>query len=98
FGSCTVHVTAALGTTAPDPSCTCACRGSWALIASVDVEGFTTMVATWGVASGAVLPPQDQLDSATSSTVARVRPILDMLPLPPSAPRHVNHRDARHRP
>ena len=35
------------------------------------------IVATWGVASGPVLP-HDQLESATMSMVVSVRPILDM--------------------
>src|SRR5258705_13208545 len=64
FGSCTVQVTAAPGTGTPDPSCTCACKGSWALIASVEGDGLTTIVATSSVASGAVLL-HDQFDSAT---------------------------------
>src|SRR6476619_5101950 len=77
FGSCTVQVMAAPGTGLPDPSSTCACSGSWALRTSVEVAGLTMIVATCGVASGAVLP-HDQLESATATMVVSVRPILDI--------------------
>src|SRR5919112_3994612 len=81
FGSCTVQVTSAAGTIAPDPSFTCACSASWALSASVELMGLTTIVATLGDSSGAVLP-HDQPDSATTTTLASVRPLLVMSSLP----------------
>src|SRR5512133_338000 len=77
LGSCTVHVMAASGMIVPDPSCTSACSGSWSLRAIVEVAGLTTIAATSGLASGAVLP-QDQLDNATTIMAASVRPLLDM--------------------
>jgi hypothetical protein len=81
LGSCTVQVTAAPGTIAPDPSCTSACKGSRALRAIVELGGLTTIPATSGIASGAVLP-HDQLESATMTmVVASVHPLLDMSPL-----------------
>src|SRR6476469_8695576 len=96
FGSCTVQVTEASGTIVPDPSCTRACKGSCALSARVEVDGVTTMAATCGVASGAVLL-HDHPDHATTTAVASVRPILDMSPPLPSTPQHVIHRDAPRR-
>jgi hypothetical protein len=81
LGSSTVHVMVASGTISPDPSCTWACRGSCALSASVDRAGLTTIEATCGVASGAVLP-HDQLDNATMTTLASACPLLDMPSIP----------------
>src|SRR6478672_2619916 len=78
FGSCTVQVIVAPGTSAPDASRTCACNGSWASIASVEIVGLTTIVATCGGASGAVPPAHDQLDSATQAIPVNVRPLVDM--------------------
>src|SRR5690242_9276697 len=79
LGSCTVHVTVAPGTIAPDPSRTSACRGSCVLSTIVDVAGLTTIPATPSVASGAVLP-HDQPESATA-TIAVASVLLDMPPL-----------------
>jgi hypothetical protein len=81
LGSSTVQVMGASGTISPDPSCTWACRGSWALSASVERAGLTTIEATCGVASGAVLL-HDQLDNATMTTLASVCPLLGMPPTP----------------
>jgi L-cystine uptake protein TcyP (sodium:dicarboxylate symporter family) len=44
---------------------------------SVDAAGVTVIAATCDVASGAVLP-HDQFESATTTVVVSVRPILDM--------------------
>src|SRR6476620_10798188 len=86
FGSCTVQVIVAPGTSAPDASRTCACNGSWASIASVEIVGLTTIVATFGGASGAVLPAHDHPDSATSPIPAHVRPLVDIPSLPCLSP------------
>src|SRR5947208_1244064 len=80
FGSCTVQMIVA-GTAAPDASCTCACNGSVASIASVETAGLTTTVATLGGASGAVPPAHDQLDSAIRSILTNVRRLVDMASL-----------------
>ncbi|HEX7979731.1 MAG TPA: hypothetical protein VF461_14075 [Gemmatimonadaceae bacterium] len=91
LGSCTVQATTASGILAPDTSCTSAFRGSWALSASVEVAGLTTIVATCGVTSGVVLP-HDQLERATATAIAGVRPLLDMSPLLPLATSPRSHR------
>jgi hypothetical protein len=46
----------------------------------VELAGLTTIAATFGATSGAVLP-HDQLDSATTIMVASVRSLLDISPL-----------------
>src|SRR6187397_2878466 len=69
----TVHVTEASGTSSPAAFRTSAWSGSCALSEMVGAEGFTTMSATDGVASGCVLLPHDQL--ATAAIAARVRRI-----------------------
>src|SRR5215204_1026862 len=94
LGSCTVQVMSASGTMAPDPSCACAWRGSWALSASVELAGLTTIAATCGVASGAVLP-HDQLDIATMTAVTSVRSLPDMLPLLSRAAPHLSDPHVR---
>src|SRR5688572_15148766 len=58
------------------------------------MAGLTTIAATCGVASGAVLP-HDQLDSAATTTVASVRPLPDMISLLPRTAPHHRKRDVR---
>jgi hypothetical protein len=80
LGSCTVQVTAASGTTAPESSRTSARKGSRSSSVIVELAGLTTIAATFGVTSGAVLP-HDQLDNATTIMAASVRSLPNISPL-----------------
>src|SRR5690349_19278496 len=72
---------AASVTIAPDPSRTCAWRGSWASSASVELAGLTSIAATSGGGVGAVLL-HDQFDNAIRAMAFRVRPLFDIPPAP----------------
>src|SRR5207244_11817649 len=73
------------------------CRGSRALSVIVELAGLTTIAPTFGVTSGAVLP-HDQLDSATTTMVANVRALLDILLLLPGSTPRLSRQDVRRGP